>query len=109
MAKQLWDKTIRQHWIIGSGYKISLGQAPMARLMRALVICDGRIHDIDCIGKHLNSPALPFDRSRCKVRMNISLPCGAEKKFLDLTGFKLVLPGGNEDRVLSSCREVGDG
>lgn len=91
----MWNKQNHKYWDIGEplfGPSISLADAPMARIMRAIVICDGKIYDTFCMEKKMNSPELKFANRHCRVVMRISLPVGAENEFEKISRFKLSKP-----------------
>jgi hypothetical protein len=82
-----WDKYVRKHWEIEG--VVSLASAPLARVFRAIIQCDGKVHDSFCMEKYLGFSKLKFDNRYCGVQLIISLPVGAEEEFEKLSKCKL--------------------
>lgn len=80
-----WDKQDRKFWDVGEEKPLSLSEKPMANVMRAIVQCDGKIHDVHCMYKETNGPKLRFENRYTEVALRISLPVGAENDFTQLS------------------------
>jgi len=77
----MWDDKVRKYWDLGEETIISLSDKKLARVMRALIQCDGQIHDMHCMEKDTCGPVLWYPNGSCSVLMRISLPVGAEGDF----------------------------
>lgn len=85
-----WKTYIQKKWEIEG--VVSLADAPMARVFRALIRCDGELDSAFCMEKHLDSSKLKFDNRYCGVQLLISLPVGAEEEFKKLSKCELKEP-----------------
>ena len=77
----MWDDKVRKYWDLGEETIVSLSDKKLARVMRALIQCDGQIHDTHCMEKERGGPVLGCPNRSCSVLMRISLPTGAEEDF----------------------------
>ena len=85
-----WDAYDQQYWEI-EGH-VSLADAPLARVFRALIQCDGRVYRTACMQKKMGSSELQYANRYCGAQLIISLPVGAREEFEKLSKCGLVEP-----------------
>lgn len=88
----MWDTTKYQYWDIGEVNIITLSDASMARVLRALILCEGKVHSTYCMEKKMFSAELNYKPRYCHVIMRISLPTGAASEFQKLSKCTLSEP-----------------
>ena len=76
-----WDKSERKYWDVGEEILLTLTDKRLAKVMSALVQCDGKVHDIHCGEKKWGEPVLTQQNRFCCALLRISLPQGAEEDF----------------------------
>ena len=88
-----WDKSTRGYWDVGEipAY-ITLTEKKLAKLMKALILCDGKVHDIHCGEKKWGTSDLKYKPRYCTALLRISLPLGAEQEFERISGLTLTSP-----------------
>lgn len=74
-----WDAYDQTYWEIEG--IVSLADAPMARVFRALIQCDGRVYRTACMEKHLGCSKLKFANRYCGAQLIISLPVGGKRRI----------------------------
>lgn len=87
-----WIKGLSRFWDIGEETIISLTEKNLARVLRALIQCEAKVHDTHCLEKKVGSTALRYPTKSCSVVIRISLPVGAEQDFEAISGHKLSKP-----------------
>jgi len=92
----MWDDKVRKYWDLGEETVISLTPKKMGLIMRALIMCDGQVHDTHCSEKESGGPTLRYPNRYCAVVLRISLPVGAEEDFEVIS-----------EQELSEVRKVG--
>lgn len=80
------------YWDVGEKQVITMAKEPMARIMRAIIQCDAKIHDTFSLEKDLNSTHLRYPYRHCAVTLRISLPDNMKNEFEQISGFKLTAP-----------------
>ena len=85
-----WNAYDQQYWEIKR--MVSLADAPLARVFRALIQCDGRVHRTACMEKKIGCSELRFANRYCGAQLIISLPVGAKEEFEKLSKCELVEP-----------------
>lgn len=85
-----WNAYSQQYWEIEG--VVSLAEAPLARVFRALIQSDGRVYRTSCMEKKAGCSELVYANRYCGVQLIISLPEGAKEEFEKLSQCGLVEP-----------------
>ena len=87
-----WDNLETKYWDIGEENIITLTNARLAKIMKALILCEGKLHSSFCMEKERGTTKLRYPERSCAVIVRISLPVGSEEEFEELSGCKLSEP-----------------
>ena len=81
---------LSRFWDLGEEDIINPSQKSLYKIMNALILCGGKIHDSHSL--EIRNNEWEYPTRSCAVCFRISLPIGAESKFEELSGFKLSNP-----------------
>jgi len=85
-----WGRYDQKYWEIEK--MVSLADAPLARVFRTLIQCEGKVITTFCMEKKLGSSELKYADRYCGVQLIISLPRGSEEEFMELSQCNLIEP-----------------
>ena len=79
--------TVSRFWDLGEEDIINPSQKSLYKIMNALILCKGKMHD--SYSGEIKEHEWTSPTRSCAVVLRISLPIGEESKFEELSGFKL--------------------
>jgi len=84
------NNNVSRFWDLGEEEIICPSQKSLSKIMNALILCHGKLHDTHSLEARDGEWKHPT-RS-CAVVFRISLPIGTEEHFQELSGFTLSDP-----------------
>lgn len=87
-----WDIKNRIYWDVGEKEIFNLTQYKLASVMKALLLCQGRIHGSMVDHKSVNSCVLIYRPRDHAAVLRISLPEGSKEDFERISGMTLTEP-----------------
>lgn len=81
-----WDRKERKYWCVGDRKPFRLSRGRSARLLYALVACDGAIHETFSLDFRDGEAFRGMPSHECAAVFLISLPVGAEGRFEEIVG-----------------------
>lgn len=83
-------RNLSRFWDLGEEDIINPSQKSLYKIMNALILCGGKMHDSH--SQEARDGKWEYPTRSCAVVFRISLPIGTEGQFEELSGFKLTEP-----------------